>query len=174
MCLFFILLGSGSLQSLLAKSREHRHLNFQFQISGLLQQSQQELARLAELIALSPRGRISSRNELRKAMDWMIEDLRQSGTAGTVMNVPADGTWYGSVTFRTPVGVSGNDIVWSSGTIQYVLGGGDSHTLQRIIFSGTQAPTSIPFFTLSAAWSSVRWFSSSRQSVSFGICGTLL
>ncbi|WP_226702129.1 diguanylate cyclase domain-containing protein [Microbulbifer elongatus] len=78
MCLFFILLGSGSLQSLLAKSREHRHLNFQFQISGLLQQSQQELARLAELIALSPRGRISSRNELRKAMDRQWELLQQS------------------------------------------------------------------------------------------------
>jgi len=78
MCLFFILLGNGSLQSLLAKSREHRHLNFQFQVTGLLQQSRQEMARLAELIALSPRGRISSREELRKAMDRQWELLQQS------------------------------------------------------------------------------------------------
>ncbi|MCK7598378.1 diguanylate cyclase [Microbulbifer sp. CAU 1566] len=78
MCLFFILLGNGSLQSLLTKNREHRHLNFQFQISGLLQQSRQEMARLAELIALSPRGRISSRDELRKAMDRQWEILQQS------------------------------------------------------------------------------------------------
>lgn len=78
MCLFFILLGNGSLQSLLAKNREHRHLNFQFQVSGLLQQSRQEMARLAELIALSPRGRISSRDELRKAMDRQWELLQQS------------------------------------------------------------------------------------------------
>ncbi|WP_299595746.1 diguanylate cyclase [uncultured Microbulbifer sp.] len=78
MCLFFILLGNGSLQSLLAKSREHRHLNFQFQVSGLLQQSRQEMARLAELIALSPRGRISSRDELRKAMDRQWELLQHS------------------------------------------------------------------------------------------------
>ncbi|WP_066966691.1 diguanylate cyclase domain-containing protein [Microbulbifer sp. Q7] len=78
MCLFFILLGSGSLQSLLAKNREHRHLNFQFQVSGLLQQSRQEMARLAELIALSPRGRISSRDELRKAMNRQWELLQHS------------------------------------------------------------------------------------------------
>ena len=78
MCLFFILLGNGSLQSLLAKSREHRHLNFQFQVSGLLQQSRQEMARLAELIALSPRGRISSRSELSKAMNRQWELLQQS------------------------------------------------------------------------------------------------
>ncbi|WP_158078605.1 diguanylate cyclase domain-containing protein [Microbulbifer mangrovi] len=78
MCLFFILLGNGSLQSLLAKSREHRHLNFQFQVSGLLEESRQELSRLAELIALSPRGRISSRDELRKAMTRQWELLQHS------------------------------------------------------------------------------------------------
>lgn len=78
MCLFFILLGNGSLQSLLAKSREHRHLNFQFQISGLLQESRQELARLAELIALSERGRISTREELRKSLDRQWPILQQS------------------------------------------------------------------------------------------------
>ncbi|WP_043318794.1 diguanylate cyclase domain-containing protein [Microbulbifer sp. HZ11] len=78
MCLFFILLGNGSLQSLLTKNREHRHLNFQFQVAGLLQQSRLEMARLAELIALNPRGHISSRDELRKAMDRQWELLQQS------------------------------------------------------------------------------------------------
>ncbi|WGL16417.1 diguanylate cyclase [Microbulbifer bruguierae] len=77
-CLFFILLGNGSLQSLLAKNREHRHLNFQFQVSGLLQESRQELSRLAELIALSPRGRLSSRDELSSALDRQWELLQQS------------------------------------------------------------------------------------------------
>ena len=78
MCLFFILLGNGNLQSLLAKSREHRYLNFQFQISGLLQESRQELARLAELIALSERGRISSREELRQSLERQWPILQQS------------------------------------------------------------------------------------------------
>ncbi|MCQ3828299.1 diguanylate cyclase [Microbulbifer elongatus] len=78
MCLFFILLGNGNLQSLLAKNREHRHLNFQFQVSGLLQQSRLEMARLAELIALSPRGRISTREELQQALDRQWELLQQS------------------------------------------------------------------------------------------------
>ncbi|WP_332034461.1 diguanylate cyclase domain-containing protein [Microbulbifer sp.] len=78
MCLFFILLGNGSLQSLLAKNREQRHLNFQFQITGLLQESRQELARLAELMALNARGRISSREELRKSLDRQWPILQQS------------------------------------------------------------------------------------------------
>lgn len=83
-------------------------------------------------------AQVELQQELRKAMDWMIEDLRQSGTSGTAMNVPADGTWYGSVTFRIAVGVSGSDVVWSSGTIRYALGGTDSHTLQRTTSAGFQ------------------------------------
>ncbi|WP_105103547.1 diguanylate cyclase domain-containing protein [Microbulbifer pacificus] len=78
MCLFFILLGNGSLQSLLAKNREHRYLNFQFQITGLLQASRQELTRLAEMVALSDRGQISSLEGLHKNLDHQWLALEQS------------------------------------------------------------------------------------------------
>ena len=78
MCLFFILLGNGSLQSLLEKNRESRYLSFQHQISGLLQQSRQEVMQLAEMIALNERGRISSREELRKVMNRQWELLQHS------------------------------------------------------------------------------------------------
>ncbi|WP_295803194.1 diguanylate cyclase [uncultured Microbulbifer sp.] len=78
MCLFFILLGNGSLQSLLEKNRESRYLSFQHQISGLLQQSRQEVMQLAEMIALNEHGRISSRDELRKVMNRQWELLQHS------------------------------------------------------------------------------------------------
>ncbi|WP_157520158.1 diguanylate cyclase domain-containing protein [Microbulbifer agarilyticus] len=89
-CLFFILLGNGSLQSLMSKNREQRHLNFQFQVSGLLQQSREELVRLAELIALSPRGRISSQEELGKALDRQWELLQQSWVLHSLKVYDAD------------------------------------------------------------------------------------
>ena len=78
MCLFFILLGNGSLQSLLEKNRESRYLNFQHQISGLLQHSREEVMQLAEMIALNERGRISGRDELRKVMNRQWELLQHS------------------------------------------------------------------------------------------------
>lgn len=90
MCLFFILLGNGSLRALLAENREHRHVNFQFQITGLLQQSRQEVSRLAEVIALSPRGHIYSQGELRKALDRQWDLLQQSWDLHSLKIYPAD------------------------------------------------------------------------------------
>ncbi|MFV8783502.1 diguanylate cyclase domain-containing protein [Microbulbifer sp. SA54] len=91
MCLFFILLGNGSLQSLLEKSRESRYLSFQKQISGLMVHSRQEAQRLAELVVHNERGRIASRDDLRKSMNrqwellqhnWGLHSLKlYSGTA---------------------------------------------------------------------------------------------
>ncbi len=72
--------------------------------------------------------RIELQQELRKSMDWMIGDLRQGGVS-TITNVPADGNWYSTITFKTSTGVSNGNIVWSADTIQYVL---SSNQLQRI------------------------------------------
>ena len=75
--------------------------------------------------------RVELQQELRKSMDWMIADLRQSGSS-TITNVPADGNWYSTITFKTSSGVSGGNIVWSANTIQYIVGGNNSNQLQRI------------------------------------------
>jgi prepilin-type N-terminal cleavage/methylation domain-containing protein len=83
-------------------------------------------------------ARLELQQELRKAMDWMTEDLRHSGTSSSVMNVPADDAWYTSATFRRATGVSGGSIVWSTDTYQYVLGGTGNTTLQRIVGANTQ------------------------------------
>jgi len=74
---------------------------------------------------------IALQQELRKAMDWMKDDLRQTGTAA-VTNVPADGNWYTTITFQMVSGVSGGVITWNSDTTQFVLGGTPATQLQRI------------------------------------------
>lgn len=80
--------------------------------------------------------RIELQQELRKAMDWMKDDLRQSGPTA-ISNVPANGSWYTTITFQTAAGVSGGSITWNSDTTQFVLGGTDSDQLRRIEGSTT-------------------------------------
>ncbi|MFC6980570.1 hypothetical protein [Microbulbifer taiwanensis] len=85
MCLFFILLGNGSMQSLLEKSRENRYLTYQYQISGLLNQSREELVQLSDLIVLWRGGTSASPEILRGLFDrqweyvqisWGLESLK--------------------------------------------------------------------------------------------------
>ncbi len=80
-------------------------------------------------------GRVTTelRQELRKAMDWMREDLRQSGGSSSISGsvVEGAGSPAASVTFQIASSVSGGNIVWSS-DIQYVIGGTNSDQLHRI------------------------------------------
>ena len=82
--------------------------------------------------------------ELRKAMDWMKDDIRQTGPAA-ITNVPVNPAidavtypdpdddpaydWYTSMTFQKVSGVSGGRITWNSNTTRFVLSGTN---LQRI------------------------------------------
>ena len=77
------------------------------------------------------RNRTELQQELRKSIDWIKEDLRQTGTAGLVsMNT---NTTYTSITFRTATGAAaGGTITWSADTVQYLLGGTGGVQLQRI------------------------------------------
>jgi len=74
------------------------------------------------------RARIELQQELRKSQNWMINELRQSGSS-VITNVPADGAPYTTITFRTSSGVSGGSVTWSSNTIQFIRSGTQ---LQRI------------------------------------------
>jgi len=85
MCLFFVLLGNGSMQSLLEKSRNNRYLTYQYQISGLLKQSREDLIQLTDLIVLWRGGASVSPEILRGLFDrqweylqvnWGIESLK--------------------------------------------------------------------------------------------------
>ncbi len=75
--------------------------------------------------------RTELQQELRKAIDWMKEDLRQTGSSG-ITNVPADGSTKTTITFYTASGVTSGSVTWSGTTTQYVLGGTSSNQLQRI------------------------------------------
>ncbi len=67
-------------------------------------------------------ARVELQQELRKAMDWITQDLRQAGSA-SITNVPADGAAYTSITFRKAAGVSGGNLVWDTSTTRYFLTG---------------------------------------------------
>ena len=74
------------------------------------------------------RVRIELQQELKKGQNWMINELRQSGSS-VITNVPADGVSYTTITFRTSTGASGGSATWSSNTIQFLLSGTQ---LQRV------------------------------------------
>ena len=64
--------------------------------------------------------KIEVQEEVRKAVNWMQGELVQAGVS-TITNVPSDGTWYTTITFKTTTGVSSGSITWSSNTITYSL-----------------------------------------------------
>jgi prepilin-type N-terminal cleavage/methylation domain-containing protein len=100
------------------------------------------------------RVQVELQQDLRKAMDWMKDDLRQTGSSA-IDDVPADGEWYTSITFQMVTGVTGGTLTWNSNTTQFVLGGTDSNQLQRIEDSTTkviaQNIESLEFRRLAAA-----------------------
>lgn len=81
---------------------------------------------------------IELQQELRKAMDWTTKELLQAGTS-TITNVPADGNWYTSMTFKIPSGVSGGSVSWASDTTTFSLGGTGGKDLLRTV--GSQIDT---------------------------------
>lgn len=65
---------------------------------------------------------IELQQELRKSMEAMIDNLRQAGNT-SIVNVPSDGNWYTTITFKTPSGVASGNITWNTDTIQYLVAG---------------------------------------------------
>ncbi len=82
-------------------------------------------------------AQIETQQEARKAMEWMKQDLLAAG-ASTITNVPADGTWYSTITFRTPAGVSSGSVSWSADTITFQRGGTGSLELRRVSGGNTR------------------------------------
>lgn len=76
------------------------------------------------------RVRVELQQELRKAIEWMKNDLREAGTS-SIVDVPADGNWYPTITFKTPSGVSGGTIIWNTDAIQFLIGGTGGTQLLR-------------------------------------------
>ena len=75
--------------------------------------------------------KVEVQQEARKAGDWIKQELIQSG-ASTITNVPANGTWYTTITFKTAIGTSGGSISWSANTIQYsIVAAGTGRRLVR-------------------------------------------
>ena len=88
-------------------------------------------------IWMANKTRIELQQELRKGMDWMIYELRAAGPS-SILDVPADGSWYSSITFKTPSGVSSGSISWNATSVQFILGGTNGQQLQRIFGGSTK------------------------------------
>lgn len=79
---------------------------------------------------------VELRQETRKAMDRMVKELRQSETA--VISVPADDSWYNTITFQVPEDTDGDgdvidadsNIEWGN-QITYSLGGLNNEQVLR-------------------------------------------
>lgn len=75
-------------------------------------------------------ARIEAQQEIRKAIDWVSDELRQAGLS-TISGVPSNGTWYNSITFQVPQTVIDGYIIWDTPSIQYFLGGSTGTQLIR-------------------------------------------
>ncbi len=71
---------------------------------------------------LSSKTRVELQQEARRAMEKMINELRQAGDL-SISDVPADGTWRNTITFKTPSGVAAGALTWNADSIQYSRGG---------------------------------------------------
>ena len=69
--------------------------------------------------------------ELRKGVDCLVSEVTEAGVS-TIVGVPADDTWYGSLTFQTATDVVGGSTVWSADQIVYALGGTENRQLLRM------------------------------------------
>ena len=74
--------------------------------------------------------RIELQQDLRRGMDLITEELRQSGSSqlrtiisGAEVPFPADGSSHNTIIFRIPAGVTNGNIVWQTDKIQYFLDG---------------------------------------------------
>jgi len=66
-----------------------------------------------------------------QSVGWLTNDIRQSG-ASQITNVPADNNGYAQITFSVVQNVlSGGNITWNAGAINYSLGGTLGHELIR-------------------------------------------
>lgn len=77
------------------------------------------------------RTKVELQQDMRKAMEAMINELREAGPA-SISNVPANNTAYTTITFQIPSGVSFGQVTWDPNSIQYVLGGSPATQLRRV------------------------------------------
>lgn len=80
---------------------------------------------------------IELQQDLRRAADWIMRELREAGS-NSIVDVPpndtGDDSWQTDITFYKPGGVVGGYITWDLTTpIQYTLGGLNNTQLLRIV-----------------------------------------
>lgn len=78
--------------------------------------------------------RTQLRQNLRNSMDNMVHYLQEAGSS-SVVNVPADGSVYDTITFKTAINVTMSGVVWDSSNTVFQRNGTN---LERTTGAGTQ------------------------------------
>ena len=73
-------------------------------------------------------AKMSLQQDLRRAMEEMQFELREAG-ATSISNVPADGTWYSTISYQIPSGITSGDLVWDTDVITLSV---TNNRLQRV------------------------------------------
>lgn len=79
----------------------------------------------------SNKARIELQQEMRKAMEALVLDLRETGGT-SITNVPADGAWYSTITFKLPTGVNSGSINWDGFSVQYSVISGQLRRIYNV------------------------------------------
>jgi prepilin-type N-terminal cleavage/methylation domain-containing protein len=82
------------------------------------------------------KARAELQQEMRKSVDWLKEDFRQTGSAG--ITTPASGATGTSITFQQATGANSGTIIWS-GNVSYARGGTGGNQLLRTVGGVTRA-----------------------------------
>jgi len=81
---------------------------------------------------------VELQQNLRQAMQWMKNDLQQTGQSA-IVDVPANGSWYTSINFQKAIGVKNAVTKWDEDNnvppndifTQFILGGANSNQLLK-------------------------------------------
>ena len=76
-------------------------------------------------------GQLEIQQDSMVSLKWIRDDIRTAGPA-SILDLPADGQWYSSMTFLKAKDVVNNNVVWSENIIQYTLDASSGKILRNI------------------------------------------
>ena len=85
----------------------------------------------------SNKASIDLHQQLRTGMEWIKYELSQASTT-SISSVPANGTWYTSITFKLPTGISNGSATWDANSVVFQRGGSNNGDLQRVYNGSTR------------------------------------
>jgi prepilin-type N-terminal cleavage/methylation domain-containing protein len=113
------------------------------------------------------KAKIEVQQNLRKAMEAIVNDIRQTGSI-TITDATALDTSYSTLTFKKPSTITGGNIVWNSFTTKYQLDAAGQQLQKVENAATTTVATKITAITFSRPSTNAVHVALSAQAVSSG------